>query len=518
VSRLLSNPELIRNARAQLRPGRVAIAAVICAVFSIVTGLSLVPDAVQEHPNADWALAFLQIILVGQIVTLALGGAVACAQSIQKEKQMNTFDFQRVTRLTPWELTFGKLFGATAFLWFVALCLMPAAIWAAVKQGVAPRHFLAAYVVVIAGCITIQAAALLMSLTNPQDSGSRLLVVFVAILVMMMLTGFESSNGNRIVGGKLSPFFALGVVNKDTWDTAAEDACLARTPFPDQCQAYKKDIFFDRRVSPFPMYVGVNLIFAAWFLLGVARNIKRDPSVYEIFSPAQSLGFAFYLNVLLLGFFRWRQFQPREAQGLLSFTELCLFFTMGIVLLRNRDQQRRRLRQFGAQHTAWMEAIWPAPYLLIGMIVAGLAVIGMIGRTLPLNLPVEDEKLELFRLAFLSLWLVRDLLFFQWMALRRGRRSRVLGALYWTVYYIALAIVFNSFHFFDSPGSVARTAIFVPWGVFALDEKFWAVASRAWILALVMQGVAAALIVALQHRRILELGVAGAAAPQAAGD
>jgi hypothetical protein len=41
---------------------------------------------------------------------------------------------------------------------------------------------------------------------------------------------------------------------------------------------------------------------AAWFLLALSRNIKRDPSIYEIFRPVQAFALALYLNFLVLGF------------------------------------------------------------------------------------------------------------------------------------------------------------------------------------------------------------------------
>jgi hypothetical protein len=281
------------------------------------------------------------------------------------------------------------------------------------------------------------------------------------------------------------------------------------------------DLFFGQPVHHVPVYLLVNLIFAAWFLLGVTRNIKRDPSVYEVFTPAQSLGFALYLNLLLLGFFHWREFSPPEGQNVANSIELTFFFFLGMVLLHNRDQVRRRLRQLRQGASVWVEAAWPAPYVLAGMLTAGLAVIATI------EMSNADKRawprwweLAIVRLTFLALWLVRETLFIQWMSLRRGRHSRVLAFVYLSVYYTVLTILFASLQVFSNPAALPSTAIFMPWPVFALDANEWATRRGVWILALAMQAVVAGLFVMMQRRRLLELGAGAApiAAPVPAGD
>ena len=179
MSGFFSNPEMVRNARAQLRPGRMLVIALVCAVFSIVVTISFLTGNKTLAEEQENALTLLRCILGGQIIVLALGGMLGCGQSIQREKQLNTFDFQRVTRLTPWELALGKLFGAAVVPWFIVACFMPLAIWAAVAARVSPLLVLAAYVVMIVGSLTYHAGALLLSLADARDAGARLLGMFV---------------------------------------------------------------------------------------------------------------------------------------------------------------------------------------------------------------------------------------------------------------------------------------------------------------------------------------------------
>ena len=519
---IFSNPEIIRNARAQLRPGRMVAIAMICAVLSLAVGFAFLSEKKTQAEERDAGLNFLRMILGWQVGVLALGGALACAQSIQREKQMNTFDFQRVTRLTPWELTLGKLLGAPVITWFIAVCLLPAALWGAVVAHVGPLYLLAAFLVMVVGSLTYHAAGLLLSLHDVRDAGGRILSVLALGVVGIALMGFDANTPGTPVGGRLSPFFALAVVDHQVWDTSWQARCLQVSKNPEyECAAAMRDLFFGRPVNHFVVFLVVNLIFAAWFLLGVARNLKRDPSVYEIFTPAQSLGFALYLNVLLLGFVNWREFKPLEGQMAASVCEIGLFFLLGMMLLRNRDQIRRRLHRLGGRATGWIEAIWPAPYVVAGMALTGFAVIATMAR----SVGTENDwrvwgRLALFRLAFLTFWLVRDILYLQWMGLRRGRRTRGLALVYWAVYYFTLAILFNTLELYATPKSMAHTAIFVPWPVFNLDAVAWAAAREAWILALAMQVLVAGLFVAMQRRRLLEMGAGAApmAAPVAGGD
>ena len=115
---LFQNAELIRNVRSQLRPRKVAAVAVICAVLSISVGYYFALRPANAGDKAG-AMELLEFVVGAQALILAAGGSIACLNSIYKEKEQNSFDFQRVTRLTPLELTIGKLFGPPILMYFV---------------------------------------------------------------------------------------------------------------------------------------------------------------------------------------------------------------------------------------------------------------------------------------------------------------------------------------------------------------------------------------------------------------
>jgi len=77
VSLPFSNPELIRNARIQLRPGRMVVAVVICAVASITVWASIM------HTDVDFSLYNMRgaggvfaLILFFQIAIVRIGGGI----------------------------------------------------------------------------------------------------------------------------------------------------------------------------------------------------------------------------------------------------------------------------------------------------------------------------------------------------------------------------------------------------------------------------------------------------------
>jgi hypothetical protein len=243
------------------------------------------------------------------------------------------------------------------------------------------------------------------------------------------------------------------------------------------------------------------LTLAAWFLLAAVRNIKRDPVAYELYSPAQGLAFSLYLNFLLLGFLRWSipqvHFTPRSgyyesygpiepamAEGFFLMVGLIFFALFGVALLRNRDQVRRRIRELGARAAGWWAALWPMPYLVSGSIVAGAAIVLMI----QFKLHPQDAWSTgsgFLMMAFFSAWIGRDVLYLQWMNLRRVRRPGLIAILYMIVFYTCTSAVFVSLGLYRE-ARLPSACIFLPFNALLLKATNWADQRNAWILSLVL--------------------------------
>ncbi|HKW63707.1 MAG TPA: hypothetical protein VJN89_14245 [Candidatus Acidoferrum sp.] len=513
MTAIWSNPEFLRNVRAQLRPAKVVATACICAALSIVIGYA------SSHQNerqlatgpAGWGIQVLQITFWLQALMLAAGGGIACINSIHREKEQNTFDYQRVTRMTPLELALGKLFGAPVFTYFVFLCLMPLALFGAVMGKRPVLTVLAAYAVLLVASLGVHMLALLISLLTIRGSHTA------AILVLLAILGSGAANTTDMGSPSFrvhpfGPFYAAQLVQ---W----EDSGLS---------SWDVDTLFGQQVPHIPVVLVIDLMFAAWFLLALVRNIKRDPNYYEIYSPVQALGFALFLNVLFVAFYQWgrliptfssvdsypfRRETPMASEALLLTLNIVVFLCLGLAAIRNRERVRRILRTREGGSPGLLDLTWPAPFMVAGTVAASLVVVAGVAWGHSGN-PELDVNFAIFRVLFFVAWIARDMQFLQWMSLRRSKHPLVMGALFLIIFYTCAMIMLASLGILTRPDLKAFSAFFIPSGAFELDHSTWILRPAIWAAALAAQWLLTALFIGLQRKAIDELN-SPAAAPAA---
>ncbi len=508
MSAFISNPEFQRNARIQLRPGRAIAAIVICAAVSL-TVWYYYENAITTTVPTEESFGMLKFVLILQIVVLLIGGGIYELLSVHREKELNTFDYQRVTRLTSFELGMGKLFGAPVLMYFVVLCLMPIALVGAFQDHVHIKLVAEAYLILFVGCLAFHVLALLISMALGRG------VSAIAILPFLILVAFTSGD---LSGGasnwmfhQLNPFAAVAIIESNAGPGV-------------------KDLFFGFSVSHFIVLMVIYFLFTAWFMLAIVRNLKRDPAVYELYSPAQAFGFAMFLEFLIVGFFNWKSpigvpvvlknvvvgfkpLPPLDVERSLIGGSFWVFVLLGFVLLRNRERVRRRIRTMGESAASLWAALWPAPYLLGGMIVVGIAIIELI---LIYRRPAPEEwswGLATLNIAFMALWVARDLLYLQWMALRRTRRPLVVAVLFLIVFYTCVAVALGVAHAVLRPNFAPFSAALIPAGVSSLDIADWYADSRLWILSLALLAAQVVLFALLQWQKLREFVSPVPAAP-----
>ena len=478
----LSNPELIRNVRAHLRGDRMLAVAGICAVLSLAVGFSMAYSA----GSREWGLEFLRLAVGAQAFVLLIMGGLIVLQAIQWEKHANTFDFQRLTRLSSVELALGKLLGAPILAYFIALCLMPAAIVGAAAGHARLSFVLAGYAVLVLGAITFHAFALLLSLVIARGIGGAAVLLF---LLYLPTVGGEGSRFFLNLG-PLSPYFATNLVGQTTWtlDPASAQVGGAST---------MTDLLFGWPVHHVPVLLVLYATFAAWFLLPVVRNIKRDPAVYEIFTPWQALGLGVYVNFIVVAFVRWSVASSLGTQAALLAFNIVVFSGLGVALLRTREWVRW-LSERGRSGTGWAAAAWPASYVLAGTLLVGLGVISIL-QVLPQR-GEWDIGLALLKLTFCALWIARDILFVQWMNLRGGRRPLLMSLLYLGAFYICATVIVTAFHVYRTPEGAAWATVLLPGSVLGISSEVWIDHRLLWVSALAVEVLPVALFVVLQHR------------------
>lgn len=102
------NPEFQRNLWLEAGPRRLAwTGVVLAAIYGAVLLLA------RDHPFSALGIAGAAVFVAAALIwgARAAGGAVA------EEVRQRTWDFQRLSALTPWEMTWGKLFGASSLSW-----------------------------------------------------------------------------------------------------------------------------------------------------------------------------------------------------------------------------------------------------------------------------------------------------------------------------------------------------------------------------------------------------------------
>lgn len=112
---MIGNPEFQRNIWLELTPGRL-----IVMPFVLMASFFLSYIADDYHlGEATAGVARTLFIVISMI-----WGTKLASESVMNEVRDNTWDWQRLSVLTPWELTFGKLFGSTIYTWYgAAICL-----------------------------------------------------------------------------------------------------------------------------------------------------------------------------------------------------------------------------------------------------------------------------------------------------------------------------------------------------------------------------------------------------------
>jgi drug/metabolite transporter superfamily protein YnfA len=247
------NPELRRNLWVELTTHRLlAMPAVLLLVFGV-----LASQAGREWPSTVSSAA------TGIFIVLVIfWGSRQASASVSDEVRNRTWDWQRLSSLTPWQMAWGKLWGATAFTWYGGL-LCIATLLVASSGMPTPRTTGWLVLGLVSTGLTLQGAALAASLQAARkDSrlGQRVGTLILLPVAVAALFVFMS-----IVRG---PF------NNVTW--------------------------FARQWEPVPFMAVSAAVFAAWSLLAAHREMSRELRVARL--PWAYIAFIAFLATYVSGF------------------------------------------------------------------------------------------------------------------------------------------------------------------------------------------------------------------------
>ena len=177
-----TNPEFLRQIWLQFSLPRLILTPVLLLLGAYAVYTS--------SDSADGGVRNLIIASLGAFCVLVfLFGSYSVGMSISDEIQEKTWDQQRMSALTPWSMTWGKLFGAASFAWYgglICLLIYFSVAWQASEMvGGQPLRLVA--ILLLTG-VLLHALALASSLQSlafagqPARRGMGLLFVILIIL------------------------------------------------------------------------------------------------------------------------------------------------------------------------------------------------------------------------------------------------------------------------------------------------------------------------------------------------
>ncbi len=390
------NPEIKRSAWEELSLRRlIAMPLILGAIFSLPASLG--------GGTADLAAVLF-------IVITLFWGTRQAADAVPTEVSERTWDWQRLSTLSAWQLTWGKLFGSTLFSWYGGLiCLI-----VFVLGDEQPDLVRDAYIMVIASLLA-QSVAFLLGLQTVRLRGHRTRVGTLVSQLFGIVIGFWALQAGNVSDSlAVLSMFTDGITPAIVW--------------------------YGFRIDP-GLFANVSLVlFLLWSVLGGWRLMKRElqyptrpwawPAftlfccIYAAghFSPGGDLIDLFDLDV-----FSGRLVVAAIVSGLLTY--VALFW-------EDKDpvQFRRLLRMAGSGKWAAVLAntqSWMVSYALTILIVVVLLITASTGEVGGVTLWAAMIGALLF--------MARDIainLYF-WLAPRPGRANIstliALGILYWVL-------------------------------------------------------------------------------------
>ncbi|MGH9516710.1 MAG: ABC transporter permease subunit [Terriglobales bacterium] len=522
------NPEFIRHCRSELRRSRMTTVALVvffvCALTILACWASakaqityyhsealvlvqpaVAPAALAQNSHelseddaeqtartpsshskptiaAITALKSYSPLMFMQFGVLTFWSLLSCTQGISRERERNTWDFQRTTRLTPSELLVGKLLGEPVLAYFIFLCVLPVTLVTGIVGHVPLLKILLADFVTAIAALFIGIAGLWVSSLFENKSRGIGLIAGLAIYGMFLgCTGMADSPFSGLAGfSPLTTFLPL----------------LGRVPFA------LRPMLFGGRVPWLLMTVLLYVTFGAWLVLMLVRNLKKDINEMRLLSHWQAVGCCAFLNFVLYAVLDPTRGNPfGAASDFVSFMVLIngiIFFFLGVAMLSTSeridpDSLLSARSFFSGNGLQW-------PWLMISAVVSYLLLIwglymwkGQIG--FDGNLVAWGAVSMLIVLVFIT----RDVLFIQWCKLTRLRSPIVKGVLFLGLYYASVAVLFTVLDITSHPAATGLANALTPSGAFTYSS---ALVPVSVVVGIVIQVMATAFLVSAIRGRV----------------
>ena len=427
------NPEFQRNLWIEMTTQRIALMAGILVLVFFAAGMtSFLPNTTEQT-----ARVLFYIIVVAW-------GTRSAALSVVSEIRDRTWDFQRLSSISPAEMTWGKLFGSTVYNWFGgAICLVVMVSSVLLKQGIVSALIELVYAVsvgVVAQGVSFLAS--LIAVRRRQQSHSRRDVFLYQVV------------------GVLSAYLVYSL-----WQTIDPRSLLTLV-----ITAPREFSWWGIDVNPRIFFLISLALLLGWILTGCYRAMRIELKMQN--RPTVWIGFLLFVGLYVGGFDlshstqsyapEWDAIADRLALVVSAFGVL----TYIMVLLEPKD--RVHLRWLGRQLAKfkllpWFNGLqaWMLSYIAVLLVAVPLLMrLHQVGQDMPVAM-----------IAAAIGFLTRDIGIFILMQTRAGKRGGDYPALVCLfALYILLPSILNGlgmndvlYLFHPLPNSVFLPGVLAPW-------------------------------------------------------
>ena len=259
------SPEFHRNLWMKFTP----VGAVVVAVLFLLIGM-----ATSHLWTSNGADLRAQLLFFMYAFIVFIGGCYAAAFSMREEMKDNTWDFLRVSAISPAQLAFGKLFGATSYTWYWGLLIFFLYYWVFSQD---PLVNVVAYYMLMAGLIG-HAASFLISISSIPVNTQHLVSRDVGMGTPAFLTG-----------GTVSFVIAMSFL----------EAFFDRHGYG-RSRLFSDMVWYSQPVEMSSFWMVSLSLFLLWLWFGCYRLIRAE-LMYRV-TPFVWVSFLAYLIAWTLGF------------------------------------------------------------------------------------------------------------------------------------------------------------------------------------------------------------------------
>jgi len=399
------NPELLRYSWLEFSTHRLIAMPVVIGMILYLCSQSTPPEEIIAS-----AAQSIFVLLIG------LWGGHKAAEAVIDEVNESTWDFQRLSSLSPASLTIGKLLGSPSYCWYGGCMALIAYIWV-IFQSVSAYYLLCNVLLLVVSGLICHASALLSSLQ--------------AVQVRTQARGKMRVVGHQILGILVGSSFLMGLIpQREVWRIMASN----NTVYP-QVQWYGATY----ELTGFIACLAVIVLF--WLLAGVYWQMRAQLKMRT--GPWLWAAFVLFVMAYMAGFSNFDEFAPNmpATMPLIGFSvAMVSLYLMVFLEPWSGVYYRKLLDSWKNRNKAALMNLFPRWVVsLLFAVIAAILVVVM----------ADKPVISMAVLACLA-FAVRDIALLHYFTLQPGTRRATAAALFYlAVLYFLIPSLLGVLHLVD---------------------------------------------------------------------